>query len=44
VSGEIGADVAHYLLNSEPVPSAVSLGVFVQPDETVTAAGGLLLK
>jgi molecular chaperone Hsp33 len=44
VSGEIGADVAHYLLNSEQVPSAVSLGVFVQPDETVTAAGGFIVQ
>jgi molecular chaperone Hsp33 len=44
VSGEIGADVAHYLLNSEQVPSAVSLGVFVQPDESVTAAGGFIVQ
>ena len=44
VSGEIGQDIAHYLLNSEQVPSAVSLGVFVQPDETVTAAGGFVIQ
>lgn len=44
VSGEIGADVAHYLLNSEQVPSAVSLGVFVRPDETVLAAGGFIAQ
>jgi molecular chaperone Hsp33 len=44
VSGEIGADVAHYLLNSEQVPSAVSLGVFVEPDETVAAAGGFIVQ
>jgi molecular chaperone Hsp33 len=44
VSGEIGADVVHYLLNSEQVPSAVSLGVFVQPDETVVAAGGFIVQ
>lgn len=44
VSGEIGADVAHYLLNSEQIPSAVSLGVFVQPDEAVSAAGGFLVQ
>ena len=44
VSGEIGADVAHYLLNSEQIPSAVSLGVFVQPDETVRAAGGFIVQ
>lgn len=44
ISGEIGADVAHYLLNSEQVPSAVSLGVFVQPDEVVVAAGGFIAQ
>jgi molecular chaperone Hsp33 len=44
VSGEIGVDVAHYLLNSEQVPSAVSLGVFVEPDETVAAAGGFIVQ
>lgn len=44
VSGEIGEDIAHYLLNSEQIPSAVSLGVFVQPDETVTAAGGFIVQ
>ena len=44
VSGEIGSDIAHYLLHSEQVPSAVSLGVFVQPDETVAAAGGFVVQ
>ncbi|MCS6926386.1 MAG: Hsp33 family molecular chaperone HslO [Candidatus Binatia bacterium] len=44
VSGEIGADIAHYLLNSEQIPSAVSLGVFVRPDESVGAAGGFIVQ
>lgn len=44
VSGEIGSDIAHYLLNSEQIPSAVSLGVFVQPNETVGAAGGFVVQ
>ncbi len=44
VSGEIGQDIAHYLLTSEQVASAVSLGVFVQPDETVSAAGGFIIQ
>ncbi|WP_017652475.1 Hsp33 family molecular chaperone HslO [Fortiea contorta] len=43
VSGEIGDDVAHYLVNSEQTPSAVVLGVFVGPTG-VTAAGGLLVQ
>lgn len=43
VSGEIGDDVTHYLVNSEQTPSALMLGVFV--DSTgVTAAGGLLVQ
>ena len=43
VSGEIGDDVSHYLVNSEQTPSALLLGVFV--DKTgVTAAGGILLQ
>jgi molecular chaperone Hsp33 len=44
VSGEIGADIAHYLLTSEQIPSAVSLGVFVHPDESVGAAGGFIVQ
>ncbi|MDF5711160.1 MAG: Hsp33 family molecular chaperone HslO [Nostoc sp. S4] len=43
VSGEIGDDVAHYLVNSEQTPSALVLGVFVGA-EGVTAAGGLLVQ
>lgn len=33
VSGEIGDDVAHYLVNSEQTPSALVLGVFVAAGE-----------
>ncbi|HLP91712.1 MAG TPA: Hsp33 family molecular chaperone HslO [Nostocaceae cyanobacterium] len=43
VSGEIGDDVAHYLVNSEQTPSALVLGVFVG-SEGVTAAGGILVQ
>lgn len=43
VSGEIGDDVAHYLVNSEQTPSALVLGVFVEA-AGVTAAGGLLIQ
>ena len=43
VSGEIGDDIANYLVNSEQTPSALLLGVFVGADG-VTAAGGLLLQ
>lgn len=44
VSGEIGEDVANYLLVSEQTPSTVAVGVLVNPDDTVGAAGGLLIQ
>jgi len=43
-SGEIGSDVARYLLESEQAPSAVGVGVFVESDGRVGAAGGYLLQ
>ncbi|MEO1148159.1 MAG: Hsp33 family molecular chaperone HslO [Cyanobacteria bacterium J06638_22] len=43
VSGEIGIDVASYLVTSEQTPSALIVGVFVEP-EGVTAAGGVLIQ
>jgi len=44
VSGEIGHDIAHYLVTSEQIPSAVGLGVFVNRDGDVGAAGGFLVQ
>ncbi|MGB7414011.1 MAG: Hsp33 family molecular chaperone HslO [Thermosynechococcaceae cyanobacterium] len=43
VSGEIGEDIAHYLVTSEQTPSALVLGVFVDA-HGVSAAGGLLIQ
>jgi molecular chaperone Hsp33 len=43
ISGEIGDDIANYLITSEQTPSALLLGVFVG-ESGVTAAGGLLLQ
>jgi len=43
VSGEVGEDVAYYLVTSEQTPSALMVGVFVEP-QGVTAAGGLLVQ
>jgi molecular chaperone Hsp33 len=44
VSGEVGEDLAHYLASSEQTPSAVGIGVFVQPDGGVEAAGGYMVQ
>lgn len=43
-SGEIGDDFAYYFTVSEQVPSAVSVGVLVEPDNSVSAAGGMLIQ
>lgn len=43
VSGEIGDDLTHYLVNSEQTPSALMLGVFVE-ETGVTSAGGILVQ
>ncbi|MDT8271859.1 MAG: Hsp33 family molecular chaperone HslO [Desulfomonilia bacterium] len=43
-SGEIASDVAFYLTESEQIPSAVGLGVFVEKNGQVSVAGGFLLQ
>ena len=44
VSGEIGDDVTAYLVQSEQCPSACGLGVLVEVDHSVRAAGGFILQ
>ncbi len=43
-TSEIGEDLAFYLAESEQVPSAVSLGVHLEKDGTIPAAGGFLIQ
>lgn len=44
VSGEIGDDIAHYLHQSHQIRSLVSLGVYLDADGKVQAAGGVLIE
>jgi molecular chaperone Hsp33 len=44
LTGEIAEDIAYYFSESEQIPSAVGLGVFVKPDGKVSAAGGFLIQ
>ena len=44
ISGEIAEDLAYYFTSSEQVPSAVSLGVLMNRDNTVRQAGGLIIQ
>ncbi len=44
VSGEIAEDVTAYLLSSDQVPSACGLGVLVDADRSIKAAGGFLVQ
>ena len=44
VSGEIAEDLVHYFYFSEQQPSAINLGVLVDKDISVKAAGGYMLQ
>src|SRR5699024_1055514 len=44
VSGELGEDFTYYFVASEQIPSAVGVGVLVNPDHTILAAGGFIIQ
>lgn len=44
MTGEIGDDLAYYFTTSEQTPSAVAVGVLVDTDLSIKAAGGLIIQ
>jgi molecular chaperone Hsp33 len=44
VSGELGEDFAYYLAQSEQIPAAIGLSVFVNADNSIGHAGGFMVQ
>lgn len=43
-SSEVAEDLAHYLADSEQTPSAVGIGLYLDPEKGVTSSGGFLVQ
>ncbi|ASV67695.1 MULTISPECIES: Hsp33 family molecular chaperone HslO [Cytobacillus] len=44
VSGELGEDFTYYFVTSEQTPSSVGVGVLVNDDNSILAAGGFIIQ
>ncbi|QTD53613.1 Hsp33 family molecular chaperone HslO [Sulfidibacter corallicola] len=42
--GEIAYNLANYLLSSEQIPSAIRLGVVLDPEQGIAGAGGIMIQ
>lgn len=44
ITGEIAEDLAHFYLQSEQIPSAVALGILIDPEARIRACAGFMIQ